>query len=52
LAAFDEYRAAYSDWPAFSRGIGNMTALAANGEIIVATEGDQIVGEGVRDGNY
>lgn len=44
LAAFDEYRAAYSDWPTLSRGIGNMSALASDGEIIVAATPALIVG--------
>lgn len=44
LEAFAEYEEAYSDWPAFSRVIGNMSALAANGELIVATRDDRIVG--------
>jgi ribosomal protein S18 acetylase RimI-like enzyme len=44
LAAFDQYKMAYSDWPTFSQGIGNMSALAAHGEIIVAQQADEIVG--------
>ena len=44
LSAFDEYRSAYSDWPTFARGIGNMAALAAAGKIIVAATEHHIVG--------
>lgn len=44
LAAFDEYRSVYSDWPAFSSGIGNMSALSSHGEIIVAAIQTSIVG--------
>ena len=36
LAAFEQYRSAYSDWPSFAGKIGRMAALAAHGEIIVA----------------
>jgi hypothetical protein len=39
LAAFDQFRSHYSDWPAMASGIGRMSALADVGEIIVA-EGD------------
>jgi ribosomal protein S18 acetylase RimI-like enzyme len=44
LAAFDEYRSAYSDWPAFSEKIGKMAALARHGEIIVAVARASLVG--------
>jgi len=44
LAAFAEYKESYSDWPAFCRVIGNMSALAATGELIVASRDSQIVG--------
>jgi ribosomal protein S18 acetylase RimI-like enzyme len=44
LAAFDEYRSSYSDWPAFSKNIGNMAALAEHGEIIVAATPTSLVG--------
>jgi ribosomal protein S18 acetylase RimI-like enzyme len=36
LAAFSEYAPHYSDWPAFSRRIANMAALAESSEVIVA----------------
>lgn len=44
LSAFDEYRGAYSDWPAFASNIGNMAALAQQGEIIVATSDAHLIG--------
>lgn len=44
LAAFAEYQSAYSDWPTFSKNIGNMAALAEHGEIIVAAEQGQPIG--------
>lgn len=44
LAAFAEFRHAYSDWPAFSRGLGQMVAMAGASEIIVADSGGKIVG--------
>jgi GNAT superfamily N-acetyltransferase len=44
VSAFEQYRAAYSDWPAFRARIANMSALADGGEIIVAEENGHIVG--------
>jgi ribosomal protein S18 acetylase RimI-like enzyme len=44
LAAFAEYRSAYSDWPAFSTHIGNMASLADGGEIIVAAQNERVLG--------
>jgi ribosomal protein S18 acetylase RimI-like enzyme len=44
LQSFEQYKDAYHDWPAFQTKIGNMSALADAGEIIVAEVGDQIVG--------
>ena len=44
LAAFEQYRDAYSDWPAFSANIGRMAALAEHAELIVADAGDEILG--------
>lgn len=44
LAAFDEYRTAYSNWPTFSRGIGNMSVLASESEIIIAVTPELVVG--------
>ena len=43
LAAFGEYRDAFSDWPAFARTIGNMAGLAQTNEIIVATVAERVV---------
>jgi hypothetical protein len=36
LAAFEQFRSQYSDWPAMASAIGRMSALADSGEIIVA----------------
>jgi ribosomal protein S18 acetylase RimI-like enzyme len=44
LEAFAEYRDAYSDWPALARRIGNMSSLAASGEIIVAKGHETVFG--------
>jgi ribosomal protein S18 acetylase RimI-like enzyme len=44
LAAFDQFRSQYSDWPAMSSTIGRMAMLAENGEIIVAELEDEIIG--------
>jgi ribosomal protein S18 acetylase RimI-like enzyme len=44
LAAFDQFRSQYSDWPAMASAIGRMSALADIGEIIVAERDQQIIG--------
>jgi ribosomal protein S18 acetylase RimI-like enzyme len=44
LCAFEQYRHAYSDWGAFSKNIGNMSALSGSGEIVVAETENTIVG--------
>jgi hypothetical protein len=44
LAAFDQFRPQYSDWPAMASVIGQMSALTDTGEIIVAERGQQIIG--------
>jgi ribosomal protein S18 acetylase RimI-like enzyme len=44
LAAFDQFKLHYSDWPAMAARIGQAAALAANGEMIVAELTDRIVG--------
>ena len=44
LAAFEQYRGAYSDWTAFSANIGRMAALAENAELIVAANDAGIAG--------
>jgi len=36
LAAFDEFRDAYADWPAMAANVATMAALAGTGEIVVA----------------
>jgi ribosomal protein S18 acetylase RimI-like enzyme len=44
LAAFDQFKTHYSDWPAMVASIGRMATLAENGEIILAERDDKIVG--------
>ncbi len=44
VAAFEQYREAYSDWPAFRARIATMSSLSQTGEIIVARLGGTIVG--------
>jgi ribosomal protein S18 acetylase RimI-like enzyme len=44
LRAFEQFKDAYQDWPAFRAKIGNMSALADVGEIFVAEVEGQIVG--------
>jgi GNAT superfamily N-acetyltransferase len=44
VAAFEQFKDAYADWPAFRDKIGSMSALAAQGEIIVAQQGSRLLG--------
>jgi GNAT superfamily N-acetyltransferase len=44
LAAFDQFKTAYSDWPAMASLVGNMSALASQGEIVVAEVAGTIAG--------
>lgn len=44
VAAFEQFRHAYADWPVFRARIAAMSALAATGEIIVAEADGRIVG--------
>ena len=44
LAAFAQYRDDYREWPALSQSIGQMSALAAHGELIVAAQGSDVLG--------
>jgi ribosomal protein S18 acetylase RimI-like enzyme len=44
LAAFEQYRSAYSDWVAFSRNIGDVASLAETNEVIVADAGSDVGG--------
>lgn len=44
LHAFEQFKDAYHDWPAFQAKIGNMSALANVGEVIVAETEGRIVG--------
>ncbi len=44
LAAYDEYRPGHPDWPAMAKSAGNMASLAEQGEIIVATAPEVLLG--------
>jgi ribosomal protein S18 acetylase RimI-like enzyme len=44
LAAFQEFQAAYSDWPAMSATVSKMSTLATYGEIVVAERDGAVVG--------
>jgi GNAT superfamily N-acetyltransferase len=44
LAAFDEFKSHYTDWPAMAAILGNISRLIENGEIVVAEIQDRIVG--------
>lgn len=44
LAAFDQFKFAYDDWPAFRSKLANMSELGGTGEIIVAELDGRIVG--------
>lgn len=44
LEAFEQFKDAYEDWPAFRARLANMAGLASVGEVIVAELDGQIVG--------
>jgi predicted N-acetyltransferase YhbS len=44
VAAFEQFRSEYSDWPAMMSAIGRMSALAEIGEIVVAQREQRIIG--------
>lgn len=44
VAAFDQYRADFSDWQAMSAGLARMSELHGTGEIIVSELGSTILG--------
>ena len=44
LAAFAQFASHYSDWPAMANNVSRMAELSKNGEIIVAADGDRIIG--------
>lgn len=44
LAAFDQFKTEYSNWPAMEPSVGSMSALAEEGEIVVAEIAGTIVG--------
>ena len=44
LAAFDEFKSRYADWPAMVSAVAKMSGLADAGQIIVAERDERIVG--------
>ena len=44
LAAFEQFKTHYSDWPAMAAGVARMAVLSEDGEIILAEHDDKIVG--------
>jgi GNAT superfamily N-acetyltransferase len=44
VAAFAQFKDAYSDWPAMERGVSQMSQLSQVGEIIVAELDHRVVG--------
>jgi ribosomal protein S18 acetylase RimI-like enzyme len=44
VAAFEQFKAHYADWPAMASSLGRMATLAENGEIILAEHADKIIG--------
>lgn len=44
LQAFGQFADSYTDWPTFAVNVGRTAALAEQGELIVAIQGDEIVG--------
>jgi ribosomal protein S18 acetylase RimI-like enzyme len=44
LAAFEQYRDEYGNWPAMAASVSSMSALASSGDITVAERDGRIVG--------
>jgi len=44
LAAFEQLKTYYSDWPAMTDSLGRMATLAEHGEIILAEKDGTIIG--------
>ncbi len=44
IAAFEQFSTMYEDWPGFRAKIAAMSSLAAAGEIIVARDGEHVIG--------
>src|SRR5882724_5059086 len=44
LAAFMQFKDQYSDWPAMAAGVGGRSALASNGEIVLAEINGRVAG--------
>lgn len=52
VAAFEQFKAAYADWPVFRERIAAMSSLAAHGEIIVARQAGHLLGAVAYIGPY
>jgi hypothetical protein len=46
VAAFDQFRDHYGDWPAMLAGLSKTSDLSASGEIIIAELQDKLAGAG------
>lgn len=44
LSAFAQYQGIYQDWETLTRSVGSMSSLADHAELIVAEDGDHLVG--------
>ncbi|MDH2383734.1 hypothetical protein [Bradyrhizobium sp. CER78] len=44
IAAFDQFRDAFDDWPAMRAGLSRTSELSSGGETIVADLGDRLAG--------
>lgn len=44
IAAFEQFKDAYTDWPVFRAKIASMSSLSAHGELIVARQAGRAVG--------
>lgn len=44
VAAFEQFRDAYDDWPAMRAGLARTSELSSGGELIVAEIGDRLAG--------
>lgn len=44
LAAFEQFKDYYSNWPTFSQGIGSMANIATQAELIVAESANELLG--------
>ncbi|PAM96885.1 hypothetical protein CJI59_38240, partial [Streptomyces sp. Alain-F2R5] len=44
VAAFDQFRHAFDDWPAMRAGLSRSSELSSSGEIVVADLGHRLAG--------